>query len=68
LAAHRLLDELGLAQLRGLQMLENVDGEAVDAAFAAGAAQRGGDAGLGEFGRMRRSGGYGQNRAGFGFG
>jgi hypothetical protein len=41
---------------------------AVDAAFAAGAAQRGGDAGLGEFGRMRRSGGYGQNRAGFGFG
>jgi len=56
LAAHRFFDKLGLTQLRGLQMLENVDSEAVDAAFAAGAAQRGGDAGLGEFGRVRRSG------------
>ena len=42
LAAHRLLDELGLAQLRGLQMLENVDGETVDAAFGAAALRRAG--------------------------
>jgi hypothetical protein len=40
LASHRFFDKLGLTQLRGLQMLENVDSEAVDAAFAAGAARR----------------------------
>ena len=49
-------------------MLQDVGGQIVDAAFTTGAPQRGGDAGLGEPGRVRGSGRDGQNRAGFRFG
>src|SRR5271163_91040 len=68
LAAHRLLDESGLAQLWNAQALNDVGGEIVDAALASSPAQCGGDAGLGELGRVRRSGGDGQYRTGMRFG
>jgi hypothetical protein len=48
--------------------LLDVGGQGVDAAFAPGAAQRGGDAGLGQPRAGGRGWGDGQDRAGFGTG
>lgn len=68
LAAHRLLHEFGLAQLRSFQSPEDVGGEVVDAALPACAAQRGCDTRLGDSGRVGGRRGDGEKGAGFGFG
>jgi hypothetical protein len=65
LAAHRLLDQRGLAHLRGAEGVRQPGGLGVDAAAAPGLAQQGPQLGEGERGGIGRGGGGGQDGAGF---
>ena len=66
LAAHGVLDERGLAHLRGAERLAQPGRFGVQAAAAAGLLQQGAQLGQGELGGVGRGGGGGQDGAGLG--